>query len=248
MAWSLAPRVHGVMVGEDLVLLDVGADAYLCLAGVGAVLSLDVEGRLVARDPAALETLAQAGLARPGLKPDAVEGRLVARDPAALETLAQAGLARPGLKPDAVRPPPRPTRNLPAAAVAGTDARHGLWRTLRAGAATASDFRRLDFAGLLDRAGRRTAQPDRQASAPSPALLSTAAYFARLRVWAPFDGACLKRSYMMLRYLRLCGLDATWVIGVRTWPFRAHCWLQAGEVALDDDVERLLPYHPILAV
>lgn len=217
-AWSLAPRVHGVTVGEDLVLLDVGADAYLCLVGAAAVLSLDVEGRLVASDPDALETL------------------------------AQAGLARPGIKPDAVRAPPRPTRNLPAFAVAELDARHGLWRTLRAGAATASDFRRLDFAGLLDRAGRRTAQRDRQASAPSPALLSTAAHFARLRVWAPFDGACLKRSYMMLRYLRLCGLDATWVIGVRTWPFRAHCWLQAGDVALDDDVERLAPYHPILAV
>ncbi len=78
--------------------------------------------------------------------------------------------------------------------------------------------------------------------------MEVAAEFARFRVWAPFDGACLKRSYMMLRYLRLRGHDAAWVIGVRTWPFMAHCWLQVGEVVLDDDHERLLPYHPILAV
>jgi hypothetical protein len=28
----------------------------------------------------------------------------------------------------------------------------------------------------------------------------------------------------------------------------AHCWLQVGDMALDDDLERLAAYHPILAV
>jgi hypothetical protein len=48
--------------------------------------------------------------------------------------------------------------------------------------------------------------------------------------------------------LRILGFDADWIIGVRTWPFMAHCWLQVGAVALDDDVERLAAYTPILAV
>lgn len=56
------------------------------------------------------------------------------------------------------------------------------------------------------------------------------------------------RSYLQLQYLHRLGLDADWVIGVRTWPFMAHCWLQVGAVALDDDVERLIPYTPILVV
>ena len=75
-----------------------------------------------------------------------------------------------------------------------------------------------------------------------------AAVFARLRPWSPVGGACLKRSYQLLAYLRRLGLDAEWVIGVRAWPFMAHCWLQSGPVALDDDVERLVAYTPILAV
>ena len=48
--------------------------------------------------------------------------------------------------------------------------------------------------------------------------------------------------------LRRHGHDARWVFGVRTWPFRAHCWLQRGEVVLDDDLETLVPLTPILVI
>jgi hypothetical protein len=217
-AWSLAPGVHGVAVGEDLVLLDIGADAYFCLPGAAAILTLDAGGGLTATDPGAIEAM------------------------------ADAGLARRGTKPDNSTPPPKPMRNLPRAGVVEGGASRCLWRILRAGTATSRDFRRLDFAGLLETAARGRGPRDISVAAPSDVLLSTAWRFAQLRVWMPFDGACLKRSYMMLRYLRLCGLDAVWVIGVRTWPFRAHCWLQAGDIALDEDAERLLAYRPILAV
>lgn len=63
--------------------------------------------------------------------------------------------------------------------------------------------------------------------------------------WAPFPGVCLFRSFMLLAFLRRAGLDASWVFGVRTWPFEAHCWLQHGDVVLDDTADNVRAFTPI---
>lgn len=81
---------------------------------------------------------------------------------------------------------------------------------------------------------------------PSPALTEAVAQFENLRPWLPLQGECLLRSYHLRTFLRARGLDALWVFGVRTWPFDAHCWLQSGETVLDEDLERLSAYHPIM--
>lgn len=73
-----------------------------------------------------------------------------------------------------------------------------------------------------------------------------AATFAELLPWLPFEGACLRRSALLMAWLRLRGLRAHWVFGVRVWPFRAHCWVQIDDLCLNDDVERLAAYTPIL--
>lgn len=216
--WRLAPGVHGVVIGEDLVLLDVAADAYFCLAGAARVIALDGQGGVQVQDEAARDTLAEAGL------------------------IGQGGQA------EAVGVLPRPMVGVPRRGTGGVTDGRTIGRIIRAGCMTALDFRRRRFEGLLAWGRGRPVADRRRFEPPSPALLETAAAFERLRVWFPFDGACLQRSSMMLRYLRLCGHDAAWVIGVRTWPFMAHCWLQVGETALDDDPERLLPYQPILVI
>jgi hypothetical protein len=67
--------------------------------------------------------------------------------------------------------------------------------------------------------------------------------------WAPFlpiPGKCLIRSFVLLRFLQRSGRNAEWAIGVRLWPFSAHCWLQVGETALDDRADDLRLYTPIL--
>lgn len=176
------------------------------------------------------------------------EGGMVApRDEASAQTLIEAGLVThtPRLAARAI--PPKPTHDLPGA-VRRPRPREIAAGLLASGAAE-RDFRRLGFARILERA--RQGRPSVDASgddAPDEAVLDAAAMFAVLRPWLPTGGACLKRSYHLLGYLRRLGLDADWVIGVRTWPFMAHCWLQSGPVALDDDVERLVAYTPILAV
>lgn len=219
MALFLAPHVHAIAIGEDLVFLDARADAYFCLVGAAGVITLGPGGRLSPADAQSGALLLEAGLA----------------------------MEAPLGTPPATRrsPPPKPSLDLPEAA-RGAGPRDIL-ALGRACLATTAAFRFQRFDRLVAKAGAQRGRAP-GAGPAAKAVLEASAVFARLRPWSPVGGVCLKRSHLQLQYLRRLGLDADWVIGVRTWPFMAHCWLQAGPVALDDDVERLVAYTPIMVV
>lgn len=167
----------------------------------------------------------------------------VGQDGPALQ-LVGAGLLSQSVTCASDRMPPRP--------IASAHLRRGAAVAVPAAAAldivtvtlsVARDFGRHSFSQLL-------LGPAPKASAwenPSPALFEAVAQFEKLRPWLPLHGECLLRSFHLRAFLRRRGLDALWVFGVRTWPFGAHCWLQAGETALDEDLERLSAYQPIMA-
>lgn len=217
MRLILADPVRGVLIEDDLVLLDTETDAYFCLPAGDQTLGLahqvlDVEPDELGR------ALVDAGLAQPA----ATDGQALGA---------------------ALIPPRRTARAL-------LDEQSDLkktpvhWRHLRAliqALGRATDAQRRRFAQRLDgRVGER--------GSLTPTLLSDLAIYRRLVPWLPIDGACLFRSEMLRAYLRALGHDATWTFGVRTWPFRAHCWLQVEDVALDDEAERLAAFHLIMAV
>lgn len=79
-------------------------------------------------------------------------------------------------------------------------------------------------------------------------IIRQTALFARWLPWVPSPGACLYRASFLRRFLAASGLTADWVFGVTTWPFSAHCWLQAGELLLDDDLDRVAAYTPLMVV
>jgi hypothetical protein len=65
--WSLAPQAHAVAVEDDLVFLDVAADAYYCLRNAAGALRLASDRRsLASADAAAIEPFRRAGLVAPG--------------------------------------------------------------------------------------------------------------------------------------------------------------------------------------
>lgn len=172
------------------------------------------------------------------------DGAITAENPEAITMLVDAGLAEAG-EPAARRvPPARPLADLPLAAVR-TNGRQQ-WAAAGAYLAAGVDLARLDLVGLVARAA--AGHPAPGSVADEARVIDAARAFARLRVWSPVGGECLARSYLMLAYLRRLGLDADWVFGVRTWPLLGHCWLQVGQTALDDDVERLTAYTPIMVV
>jgi len=164
-------------------------------------------------------------------------------DPALAAQLEAAGLAGPEPQPFAgAPPPPKPTRSLDPV---GPDLRPAdAVDALRSGLDLLAGYRGRSFAKLLDlaRAGWAGCRED-----PDAALDAAARVRAQL-VWVPAPPKCLARSFLLVRALQRRGLAAHWVIAVRTWPFRAHCWVQAGDLALDEAAERLAAYVPILAV
>lgn len=78
------------------------------------------------------------------------------------------------------------------------------------------------------------------------AVEMAAKWFWKVGPWLPLEGECLVRSATLMRFLARQGLSADWVFGVRLWPFMAHCWVQLEDACLNDDVERLVAYTPLM--
>ena len=73
--------------------------------------------------------------------------------------------------------------------------------------------------------------------------------FGRLRpIFYTLRSACLLDSLTLLNFLGAENIHPDWVFGVKTEPFDAHCWVQQGEVLLNDVPDRVRQYAPILVV
>jgi hypothetical protein len=80
-------------------------------------------------------------------------------------------------------------------------------------------------------------------------LAKRVAAFGRLRPLAfTARNACLFESLAVIEFLASFGVDASWVFGVQTAPFCAHCWVQVGDAVINDTVERVRGFTPIMAV
>jgi len=86
---------------------------------------------------------------------------------------------------------------------------------------------------------RTTAAPDRSFLAAQLDALSSA------RLLVPTPTRCLPACLIAQRFLGQRGIASELVFGVRTHPFVAHCWLEAGGLLLDDEPDRVVGYAPI---
>lgn len=60
------------------------------------------------------------------------------------------------------------------------------------------------------------------------------------------DSNCLLQSLALMHFLGRNRAGATLVFGVTSKPFKAHCWLQSGDLVLNDQLDRIAPFTPIL--
>lgn len=60
--------------------------------------------------------------------------------------------------------------------------------------------------------------------------------------------ACLLRSMALARHAFAQGCAVRLVIGVKAHPFGAHCWVSTIEGVLNDDVDTVRPFAPIIAI
>jgi len=203
-----------------MMFLDIEADRYFCLSPTAeqSFARLIDGAPLVAKDEAIL-----ANLARHGPLTDGSHGGPVAPCLATAATRADP----PGLAIS-----PRPAQLM-----------------LAAGSLSLAPLR-LRLFGL---GGVIRALQVRKARATMPEphdnrLSATAAAFAQLRYVATAHDRCLTRSIALASRLFAQGVSAELMLGVQLRPFAAHAWVQAGDRLLNDRVDVVRDFTPILVV
>lgn len=80
------------------------------------------------------------------------------------------------------------------------------------------------------------------------ALRRHAAIYRKLRPWYPRGYLCLHDGLALVEFLARRGLFPTWVFGVQAQPFGAHCWVQEGDLLLNESTEYAGQFTPIMSV
>lgn len=170
---------------------------------------------------------------------------------AALDTepamrLRQAGILAPAADaasaPSRWRPPqaPAPTRSLLEDNPGGAGARAPLAPVAAWLFAMTIACRAGGLARLVERLSRRGKLPEDGTEALAQGFLAA-------RPSIPLEPLCLRDSLALAFWLRRRGAGCTFVIGVKR-PFAAHAWIQRGELVLNDFVDRVREFTPILVV
>ncbi len=99
----------------------------------------------------------------------------------------------------------------------------------------------MGLATLLD---CRAGQGCRSRRAPERTIRA----FEYSRLLRTAANRCLPRSIALAVCLASDGMRANVVLGVKQGPFGAHCWVQHRTEVLNDSVEEVLRYRPILVI
>jgi Transglutaminase-like superfamily len=250
--YLLAHHVFVCVQDEHVVFLDVRKDRYFALesaktAGLGWL----VPGWPIPAPPGLDFARRDAGSAAPALVQQVNRGALSG----VVSLLLEKGilvLDAAGGKPAEVTVAEAPSRDL---SDEDLDERPRVGpRLLSRFIASAIRARLLlkhrTFEAVIERVRDRT----QRRPATRPRLVETELYglvaaFSRLR---PFffsaKDACLFDALSLSEFLAGYGVFPRWVFGVQARPFGAHCWLQLNGVVLNDTVDHVKRYTPIMVV
>ena len=92
----------------------------------------------------------------------------------------------------------------------------------------------------------RIGRSGRSAKDAEKELSQKAAHFLSSRALRGGRDACLKEALALLYHLGERGAAADWVFAVKGAPFAAHCWVQLDDIVLNDSVENVAAYTPIM--
>jgi transglutaminase superfamily protein len=248
--YALARHVFVCVQGEHVVFLDVRKDRYFALesartAGLGcfvpgwpvtAPLAIDYVRRgFDATAPVIAEQIDLAALT--GVIALLLEKNILTAESGSGKT-AEATVARPlegDLPADAIDERPRIGPDL-------------FCRFVSAAVRARLLLKYRSFEGVIGRVRHRVRRPSAIDIADSR-LLNLLAGFATLR---PFffaaKDACLFDALSLGEFLAGYGVYPEWVFGVQSRPFAAHCWLQLDGVVLNDTVDHVRRYTPIMIV
>ena len=235
LEYFLHPKTFLCSAPRHWVLLDVRADRYLCLNLEDVALLrpwLNGQNEDDATDarpdvmPAQAAALMQQLLDRELLIPRAASARPVTPTRWALPTQTLQLSTTSGLLASIV--------HAPTFVYSSIFADHAL--------------RRRSLEVISGRVSRHRAQQSRNRPFPWETTSRVIATFNTLRLFYPRSYLCLFDCLALLQFLSFHSIFPTWVFGVVADPFSAHCWLQQGDVVLNDTVETVAKFTPIMCL
>jgi hypothetical protein len=250
--YLLACHVFVCVQGEHVVFLDVRKDRYFALesamtAGLGRL----VPGWPVPAPRAADFVRQDAGSAAPALAEEPNRAPFTA----VIALLLEKGIliADPAEGKSAEATVAEPLRAELTAEDLDERARIGpllFARFVSAAIRARLHLKHRTFESVLERVRSRGERGRVKACAvPAPELHRLIGAFATLR---PFffaaKDACLFDALSLSEFLAGYGVFPNWVFGVQSRPFAAHCWLQLGGVLLNDTIDHVKRYTPIMVV
>ena len=219
-SYTLSSHIHAACLNGIYVLLDEEADRYFCLSEPQSALLADI----------------LAG----GAKPETC--RFAA-------SLAVRRILVPGLPAPQRRQPPTQTTSSAYRSTPAGSLRPAEWAAALRVLQTA---RRLQTSSLAENltALRRDKARLRLGDFASAEIVGAAAarFTALCDLFLTRTDACLVRSLLLARYLLRRRIPADLTLGVRLGPFAAHAWVECGGSVVNDHLETVQAYTPILSV
>lgn len=236
--YLLAPHVYPCISGRHVVLMDLERDKYVAVLPAHR-LACWVRGWPVGAE-AATDTPHDPGAGADALVSQMLAHGMLVTDPRVGKPAIPVTTARPQRSLVEFDLDTRPK------ASAGQ-----LWRFAGSCLRAQLSLKLRPIQSIVEAVRERKARcaARRQQEADPVRLRSLVTAFARLRpLFYTLRCACLLDSLTLLHFLSAEGIHPDWVFGVKTEPFDAHCWVQQGEVLLNDIPDRVRQYSPILVV
>lgn len=223
MRYGLRDGLHYCVAGSDVIFLDVGRNRYFGLppAATSAFQRIAERGGLTFdEDEKALKGLISDGLLAPTDRTDNALG-LVRIHTASADLLNETRLS-----------------------IQLRDVALALFWEAR----VSLRLRLLPLSSVLRRAGERGVAVPHAGHECAGRIAALAQAFDQTAFLLGRTNRCLVRSLALFSMLRRSGIAAQFVIGVRSQPFAAHAWVQYDGIVLNDGVEQISCYTPILAL
>jgi hypothetical protein len=244
--YLLARHVYVCLHGEHAILLDIRRDQYLALDAATSDHLTEMVTGWPARPTQPPDQLSSKGA---GSIEDAVEGLLqrgvLTLDPRQGKSAIPVNAPQPrealfstAELPEDTTPAPLFVQTARTAALLIASGTAALWLRF-------SPIHRT--IGRVARAGR-LATMKRRPFDEGTARQGVSLFYQLRPFLFSAHGACLFDSLALTLFLRRLGVFPRWIFGVRTGPFAAHCWLQHEHTVLNDSVDNVRSYTPIMLV
>jgi hypothetical protein len=222
MGYGLSKGISFCRTSDRLVFLDVPRDRYFCLnsEAEGSFTKLIGHEPLNANDEVRLTRLQSDGVIVP--QPD--------------ERTPQACLAP-------LTPQTSMLDQMPLTVTTGDVA-----RALGDVATAIVGLRLLRLNRALGRVRRFKERSTLSAPGASESAQRMARAFHLTELMVPPHDRCLPRSIAVAHRFARLGIPADLVVGVKLRPFGAHCWVQVAEQVVNDSIDQVRNFTPILVI